>query len=559
MVEPSIQVKEGELNDYAASLDSVTSTELEEVSSSTTKRPKVYVVDTNSIIDNPNCLVKLGEGGNCVVLPTPVLYELDKHAKSKDPQKYAPARDAHRIMRELRRAGKIYHRLEDALKTDAPASFDNGGKFSWTGSDYKPVSTDIEADDQILEQTMAVKKKYSDIADVIFVTEDISLSLKADSQNIQVEELRIGKAKIREPDQVYSGMTEFFVSRELLDKFLKSGEGLEKYLEFSDLKLDQEKLGKKIETKLIYNQGIVLIDRDKTNDFIPTIYKPELNRLECLKYTIGVNTRNPERTHEEIEQKGKKNELFYQHFYLRTFFDTQPRNMQQLFYMEHLMNPNIFFLVVHGRSGTGKTRLAMAASLHHLLKEDRLLESLKEKEYTFGKRDILTKKEYKKGLLILKPEIPAIDYGFLPGGLEDKIDPYLKAFYDEIIDMTEKYNKGNFNFLEHLRSNKILQSEATAFLRGRSLGDRITIIDEMQNGNRALAKLYISRLDHGSKNIAMGDINQIDNTHVGVNNNALTLLTHVIQQRPKPEVAVIKLEKTQRLTLAGEYEDLLSK
>ncbi|PIN81998.1 hypothetical protein COV11_00180 [Candidatus Woesearchaeota archaeon CG10_big_fil_rev_8_21_14_0_10_30_7] len=519
---------------------------------------KIYVVDTNAIIDNPACLEKLGEGGNLVVLPTPVIQELEKHAKSSNPQKHVPARQANRILRDLRRANKIYHNLETALKKDSQSSFDNGGKFSWTGANYTPINSDVEADDQILDQTLELKKQHGNLAEVVLVTEDIALQLKADSQGLNVEELRMGKAKVRSADQVYSGVTEFFVSKELLDKFLASGEGVNRFVELTELKRDLKNLSKTDELKLIFNQGVILTDFEKTNNSMPTIYNPKENRLECLKYAIGVNERDIERIREENEKKGRKNDLFYQYFYLKDFFNTKPRDVYQLYYMEHLINPAIHFLVVNGRSGTGKTREAMAAALHLILNEERLIETFQAKGHQFGKNDVLLRHDYKKGLLILKPEVASMDYGFLPGDLEEKISPYLVPFFEEINDMTEKYNRHGFNFLQHLKDNKILQSEATAFLRGRSLGDRITVIDELQNGNRAMAKLYISRLDHGSKNIAMGDINQIDNEHVGINNNALTLLTEVIQKRPKPEVAVIKLERSQRLKLASEYEDLLS-
>lgn len=517
---------------------------------------KIYVIDTNAIIDNPYCIEKLGTGGNYIVIPTPVIYELEKHAKSSNPQKSVPARQANKLLRDLRREGKTFHNLNEAFNA-CKESFSNGGKLCWTGAEYSSINSNEEADDEILKQTLTLKKLYGNRAKVILVTEDVALQLKADSQNLAVEELRIGKAKINKPDQIYSGVVEFFVSRELLEKFIKSGNGLERFIELKDLKKDQENFGKNSDIKLIFNQGVILTDAEKTNDSIPTIYNPQENKLGCLKYAIGVNERGLERVINE--DKSVQNELFYKYFYLKTFFDTKPRDIYQLYYMEHLINPEISFVVVNGRSGTGKTRLAMAAALHHLLKEDKLLEALRMKGYSFGKKDVFLKKNYKKGLLILKPEIPSIDYGYLPGTLDEKINPYLTPFFEEINEITEKYNNNKFNFLKHLRDNKILQSEATAFLRGRSLGDRITVIDELQNGNRALAKLYISRLSHGSKNIAIGDINQIDNEHVGINNNALTLLTEVIKKRPNPKVAVIKLEKSQRLNIAAEYEDLLSK
>ncbi|MBI5064732.1 PhoH family protein [Candidatus Woesearchaeota archaeon] len=515
------------------------------------EKPKIWFVDTNSIIDNPKCLIKLGEGGNCVVLPTPVLYEIDKHAQNKkDPSVAVPAREARRIIRDLILEDKLYHSPDEALKVGAKPSFDNGGKFSWSGAEYKPIHSKEDADDQIIEQIMQIKKKLSGY-EVRLSTEDAGMMAKASSQGIPVEPLRMGKVPVKDKEQIYSGVNEYFVSRELLDKFLKSGSGLERYLLLNDLKTDQEKQGKAFDKKFIWNQGIILIDKDKTNDYLPTVFNAEQNRLECLKYAIGaLNYKS-----QDGDQKNKKNELFSQNFFLKTFFDTQPRDVYQLFYMEYLINPNIHFIVVNGRSGTGKTRLAMAGALHLLLREDKMLEMLQERNH-FGKNDVMKKKDFKKGLLILKPEIASMDYGFLPGNLDEKIEPYLTPFYDEIKEMTEKYSSG-LDFLQHLKSNGLLRTEATAFLRGRSLGDMITVIDELQNGNRALAKLYISRLDHGSKNIAMGDVNQIDNDHVGVNNNALTLLTDVIQKRPRPEVAVIRLEKSQRLGWAAQYEDML--
>ncbi|MBI4919330.1 PhoH family protein [archaeon] len=291
------------------------------------------------------------------------------------------------------------------------------------------------------------------------------------------------------------------------------------------------------------------MNKDKTNDYVLTLYNPEKKSFECLKYSIGVNGR-----------REKFDDLFKQHFYIREFFDTTPRDIGQVYYMDHLINPGISFLVVNGKAGTGKTRLSMAAALHHLIDKEKL--DLRVQTDNYREKDIPFKKAYENGLLLVKPEVATTDYGFLPGDIDDKLGPFLKPFYITLRKLTEKYkvDKGLITIME---DREIIRNVATAFLRGMNIENMISVIDELQNGNRALAKLYVSRLDQGSKNIAMGDIYQIDqpnentNPHVKINNNALTLLTEVVHQRPRPDLAVISLNKTYRLKLAEELSDRL--
>ena len=148
-------------------------------------------------------------------------------------------------------------------------------------------------------------------------------------------------------------------------------------------------------------------------------------------------------------------------------------------YIQAIRENDIVFGV--GPAGTGKTYLAVAAAVAHFKK---------------GKinRVILTRPAVEAGEKL----------GFLPGTLQEKIDPYLKPLYDALFEMIEP-EKVN-SFLER----NIFEIAPLAYMRGRTLNDAFIILDEAQNTTREQMKMFLTRLGFGSKVVITGDITQID-------------------------------------------------
>ena len=155
------------------------------------------------------------------------------------------------------------------------------------------------------------------------------------------------------------------------------------------------------------------------------------------------------------------------------------KTLTQKRYIKAIRENDIVFGV--GPAGTGKTYLAVAAAVSY----------------------------FKKGkinrLILTRPAVEAGErLGFLPGTLQEKIDPYLKPLYDALFEMIEP-EKVN-SFLER----NIFEIAPLAYMRGRTLNDAFIILDEAQNTTREQMKMFLTRLGFGSKVVITGDITQID-------------------------------------------------
>lgn len=210
----------------------------------------------------------------------------------------------------------------------------------------------------------------------------------------------------------------------------------------------------------------------------------------------------------------------------QSVFGISPKNVQQIFLLDALMDRNIPMVSVSGIAGTGKTLLAIAAALAN-------------------------KKHYVQIHLAKSVEVVGKELGFLPGTLEEKLAPFTESYMDafEFIFGGKKAEKSTNTLNKLFEEGKILFS-ATQFLRGRSLPGRLFIVDEIQNLTEHEVKTLITRMGEGSKIILMGDIDQIDTHSLNNTNNGLS---HVISNmKGSPLYAHITLSKGERSPLATE-------
>ena len=134
-----------------------------------------------------------------------------------------------------------------------------------------------------------------------------------------------------------------------------------------------------------------------------------------------------------------------------------------------------------GPAGTGKTYLAMAQAVNYLL----------------------AKKVSR--IILARPAVEAGEkLGFLPGDLQEKVNPYLRPLYDALYDMLEVEKA------ERMLERGIIEVAPIAFMRGRTLNDAFVILDEAQNTTTEQMKMFLTRLGFGSKAVVTGDITQID-------------------------------------------------
>jgi phosphate starvation-inducible PhoH-like protein len=148
-------------------------------------------------------------------------------------------------------------------------------------------------------------------------------------------------------------------------------------------------------------------------------------------------------------------------------------------YLEAIDRHDIVFGV--GPAGTGKTYLAMAQAVAFLM----------------GKRV--------SRIILARPAVEAGEkLGFLPGDLQEKVNPYLRPLYDALHDMLEA------DRVERLLERGVIEVAPIAFMRGRTLNDAFVILDEAQNTTSEQMKMFLTRLGFGSKAVVTGDITQID-------------------------------------------------
>jgi phosphate starvation-inducible PhoH-like protein len=156
-----------------------------------------------------------------------------------------------------------------------------------------------------------------------------------------------------------------------------------------------------------------------------------------------------------------------------------PKSVNQRRYLDAIEQHDIVFGI--GPAGTGKTYLAMAQAVSYLL----------------------AKKVNR--IILARPAVEAGEkLGFLPGDLQEKVNPYLRPLYDALYDMVEVERA------ERLIERGTIEIAPIAFMRGRTLNDAFVILDEAQNTTQEQMKMFLTRLGFGSKAVVTGDITQID-------------------------------------------------
>jgi len=185
-----------------------------------------------------------------------------------------------------------------------------------------------------------------------------------------------------------------------------------------------------------------------------------------------------------------------------------PINYQQKFLLDALFDNNIKIIFVIGIAGTGKTLLSISAGLMQVLN-----------------------KRYKKLILSRTPVPMGRDIGYLPGDINEKLDPWFRPVYDNLEFILGKMGNKDFESfskeyanitIDYLKSNNFIEIEGLTYIRGRTFHNSFVVIDEAQNLTPHEVKTIITRVGKNSKIILTGDIYQIDNPYVDENDNGLS-------------------------------------
>ncbi len=432
---------------------------------------KTYVLDTSVYLTDSNCINSFGN--NDIVIPLKVLEEIDKHKKRQD-SVGSQARSTIRSLDALRDKGS----LSKGVRIDK-------GMGIIRVSSYNPLclpdDLDLEdPDNQIIATALSEQEVAPKSRKLVVVSRDINMRVKCDALGLLTEDYNAEQV-VDHAEGLYTGRSEILVDEQDIDRFYAGDE----------LWIDPK------EHILYPNQFIMLISN--SND----------------KKTALAKFENYSKPLQKIVKSNKK------------IWSTEPRNKEQQFAFELLLDPAIPVVSLVGKAGSGKTLLALASGL----------------EQTFGKGAL-----YKK-IVVTKPVEPVgKDIGFLPGSMEEKMLPWLAPIQDNL-----QFLMGDDKATLELYMEKgQIEVEAMTFIRGRSISNAFIVIDEVQNMTQHEIKTVLTRVGEGTKIVLTGDIEQIDNVYIDATNNGLSYVVERLKdEQITGHVTLLKGERSKVATIAA--------
>lgn len=427
------------------------------------------ILDTNVILFDALAIKKFIDAD--IHIPISVIEEVDRFKRD---------------LGENGRNARQFSRFIDHLRALGPLSqgvrLDNTSSVVYVSSDFKvdgmPAELDpTKADNRILATALALQKKFPQ-ASVELVTKDINLRIKADVFGVNAKDYEPEKVDI---EDMYQGHREVEVDPEVINNFYK------------DRIITHDTFG------LVANQYVVMRDASNPNhSAIGRMSEKDGGIVPLISPTGGI-------------------------------WGIHPRNVEQTFAMDCLLNDEILFVSLVGKAGTGKTLLALAAGLYKTLDEGRF-----------------------QRLLVSRPIFPmGRDLGYLPGDVEQKLNPWMQPIFDNV-EFLMGADKKAAGRAQELINQGMLNIEPLTYIRGRSIPNQYLIVDEAQNLTPHEIKTIVTRAGQGTKVVLTGDAYQIDNPYVDSATSGLTYSVERFKgQRISAHVTLSKGERSELAELAA--------
>ena len=441
---------------------------------------KHFVLDTSVILYDPQCIYKFDD--NNVLIPITVLEEMDRFKKDAT-EIGRNARQFSRYLDEIRKRGSLVQGVDLPKKGSLQISFLRDAK------DLLPDTLAGDKADHVILATALKLKNERPKDQVVFVTKDVNLRVKGDTLGLKSVDFEPSRVSL---DELYSGVRYFDVPSDVIDTF------------------ENQRLLPLKDNGLFPNSYVIL--RDQKNE----------TRTALGRYVVEQGAVVPLRSLES------------------GIWGIKPKNIEQHFVLDALLDDSISLVSLVGKAGTGKTLMALACGLQRTVDDGR----------------------YQK-LLVSRPIFPlGKDIGYLPGEIEQKLNPWMQPIFDNV-DFLISFSGGKEQHgkrstrraWEELINQGMLQIEPLTYIRGRSLAYQYLIVDESQNLTPHEIKTIITRAGEGTKVVLTGDCYQIDNPYIDSTSNGLTYVV----ERFKNEVisAHVTLSKGERSHLAELATNLL--
>ncbi len=442
---------------------------------------KFYVFDTNVLLYDPDCIFNFVGKNIYIVIPITVIEEIDKFKK-----------ESTELGRNARQFSRNIEKLRSNSDITKGAKINNGTtliikipqKNLQHYCDYCFIGD--EGDNRILATALNVQEEHKNTK-VIFLSKDINLRIKASSLGLDSRDYE--EREIAKFEEHYYGWEDIIASEEIIAKL------------YEDKKLNIDQLPN---IKLFYPNHFLLI-KSETN--------PNHTALASYNHSL------------------KEVALFDTKFSRSNLWGLKPRNKEQIFALNLLLNPEIKLVSLIGKAGTGKTLLALAAGLNQVIDTG-----------------------FYKKLVVARPIFPmGKDLGFLPGDVEEKLHPWMGPIFDNLDFLSNSQNSdSNYKFL---MDKKLIELEPLTYIRGRSIANQYLVIDEAQNLTPHEVKTIITRAGEDTKIVLTGDPYQIDTPYLDATTNGLIYL---LEKFKNEDIAgTVTLTKGERSRLAELASNLL--
>ena len=433
---------------------------------------KIFVVDTSVMLYDKKAIKNFD--GNDIALPLCILEELDKF-KDRPGILGDSARSVNRFLDQMRDADKDEAGWRIYEERDVRYRFVTKKLTAWI-----PEGLDATYNDnQIIACAKYLQDTHKNVC-VIVITKDINLRVKCDACGVVAEDYFADH--IEEDVTNLSGYVTLDLESEEIDNFFANG-------------------------SIDCNESI------QENTFVIGKYES--------KSLLGKVT------------GGKITGL---HYKMEGKISVVPRNSEQKFAVEALLDPHIPLVTLTGLAGSGKTFLALMAGLSGLQSQFPFSQEFMDDDFKFG---------YDRLVITRTLQPVGRDLGYLPGSMEDKMQPWLMPILDNVRHAFKDVSK----FKDMVTRGEI-EVAPIPYIRGRTFNNCFVIVDEAQNATIHELKTIITRMGTGSKIVLLGDIDQIDTPYIDRQSSGLSI---VIDKFKKSSLAAhVNLSKGQRSGLATE-------